>query len=144
MVSTLVPLHAIREREDVPLIAAGAIVAAEAEATGAASALDRRGSDALNRRHMWSIITSQSGAEPMLARAHENGSSMVAPSVAPSRQLHRAAVAGAGGLPVDRLAAVPAVAAAQHPQGLAIAVSDKPAHRSSSQTQRCARTPRSP
>ena len=56
-VSTLVPLHAIREREDVPLIAAGAIVAAEAEATGAASALDRRGSDALNRRHMCSIMT---------------------------------------------------------------------------------------
>ena len=56
-VSTLVPLHAIRERVDMPLIAAGAIVAAEVEATGTAPALDRRGSDALNRRHMCSIIT---------------------------------------------------------------------------------------
>ena len=62
--SMLVPLHAIREREDVPLIAAGAIVAAEAEATGAASALDRRGSDALNRRHMWSIIMLKSRYSP--------------------------------------------------------------------------------
>ena len=80
---SLVPLHAIREREDVPLIAAGAIVAAEAEATGAASALDRRGSDALNRRHMCSIITSQSAGEPAFMRIHCGRVSRVAPSVAP-------------------------------------------------------------